>query len=548
MLTRRVKQGVAEWYVLDLLEKSWGGFEIHTEAGFNIGKPCYGYRAKKVPHPVPAKRAKGIKKTRLEADPAEAAVVRKAFRWRVVERLGYQAIAERLNADLTANPPPTPVDPAAAAGLWTYSNVRDMLTNPKHTGHMVWNRRARKGSGKNRMNPVSEWVWSAEPVHEALVDLETFVQAQQVADRRERSRTAAGLNPGPQAKHVYRLRSYLFCCSCGRRMFGNTKRQVSWYACAPKKAYRPDGHPVIFRVREDHLLDGLAGFLSGRVFGPCRHQLLAAELKTASEAARHERASRISALRRSITETETKSKRLIRNLELTDGIDQDFIRDINERRAELRARRDELQRKLAAAEDQAHRAPNPALLGQLPVTPVDLASMPDEISRLAIRSPPAANPLRLHDAHRNLHDHPDRRHDRRRRTDQPGNDRRRARRTRHRTSSSRRRTRCPIPTRGWSVLRPQQDSNLRSRLRRPSLRSSEFVRPACLDLIVQPSDGHDHSGYIPDHGNCPVTGRTLQGMARARSGQAPVSSQAGSGMITRRHLSVSSLLPAPPAR
>ena len=135
------------------------------------------------------------------------------------------------------------------------------------------------------------------------------------------------------------------------------------------------------RVREDNLLDGLAGFLSERVFGPYRHQLLAAELKTASEAARQERASRISALRRSITETETKSKRLIRNLELADGIDQDFIRDINERRAELRARRDELQRQLAAAEDQAHRAPNPALLDQLPVTPVDLASMPDEVSR-----------------------------------------------------------------------------------------------------------------------------------------------------------------------
>jgi Resolvase, N terminal domain len=39
VLTRRVKQGVAEWYVLEILEKSWGGFEIHAEAGFNIGKP-----------------------------------------------------------------------------------------------------------------------------------------------------------------------------------------------------------------------------------------------------------------------------------------------------------------------------------------------------------------------------------------------------------------------------------------------------------------------------------------------------------------------------
>jgi Recombinase len=171
-------------------------------------------------------------------------------------------------------PAPQPV----IAYVATYSNVRDMLTNPKHTGHMVWNRRARKGAGRNRMNPVSDWVWSPEPVHEAVVDLETFVQAQQVAGYRERSRTAAGLNPAPHARHVYRLRSYLYCSACGRRMFGNTKRQVTWYACAPKNAYRPDGHPVILRVREDDLIDHLAAFLSERVLKARRQILTPAQL------------------------------------------------------------------------------------------------------------------------------------------------------------------------------------------------------------------------------------------------------------------------------
>ncbi|WP_327112436.1 hypothetical protein OHB12_28660 [Nocardia sp. NBC_01730] len=38
---------------------------VHTEAGFNIGKACYGYRAKLIAHPVPAKRATGQKKTLL---------------------------------------------------------------------------------------------------------------------------------------------------------------------------------------------------------------------------------------------------------------------------------------------------------------------------------------------------------------------------------------------------------------------------------------------------------------------------------------------------
>jgi hypothetical protein len=44
---------------------------------------------------------------------------------------------------------------------------------------------------------------------------------------------------------------------------------------------------------------------------------------------------------------------------------------------------------------------------------------------------------------------------------------------------------------------------------------------ACLDSIAHLSDGQDHSTHIPDHGNCPVIVRTLQGMARVRSGQAP---------------------------
>ncbi len=182
-----------------------------------------------------------MKKTLLAAHPAEADVVRRVFGWRVVERLGYQAIADRLNADLVLNPPPVPIGEGRAVGRWTYSNVRDVVTNPKYTGHMVWNRRARKGNGKNRLNPVGEWVWSPVPVHEALVDLESFVLAQQVGLRRERSRTAAGMNRHPQSRRVYRLRSYLFCALCGRRMLGKSVRNTPYYVCSPKKGLQPAG-------------------------------------------------------------------------------------------------------------------------------------------------------------------------------------------------------------------------------------------------------------------------------------------------------------------
>jgi hypothetical protein len=48
--------------------------------------------------------------------------------------------------------------------------------------------------------------------------------------------------------------------------------------------------------------------------------------------------------------------------------------------------------------------------------------------------------------------------------------------------------------------RPQQDSKLRSRLRRPTVRSSDFVDSASLDSIAHPSGGRDPSVHIPDHG------------------------------------------------
>jgi hypothetical protein len=57
--------------------------------------------------------------------------------------------------------------------------VRDILTNPKYTGYMVWNRRATKAGG--RVNPPSAWVWSEQPTHQPLVDRDTFAAAAQVA-------------------------------------------------------------------------------------------------------------------------------------------------------------------------------------------------------------------------------------------------------------------------------------------------------------------------------------------------------------------------------
>jgi hypothetical protein len=81
-----------------------------------------------------------------------------------------------------------------------------------------WNRRVTKKGG--RCNPPSEWVWSPRPTHEPLVTKELFEAASPVAKYRQGSRTGAVISNHPQAKRSYRLRSYVTCDLCDRRMFG----------------------------------------------------------------------------------------------------------------------------------------------------------------------------------------------------------------------------------------------------------------------------------------------------------------------------------------
>jgi site-specific DNA recombinase len=165
-------------------------------------------------------------------------------------------------------------------------------------------------------------------------------------------------------------------------MQGKTRRGNSYYACIPKPGYRPPGHtgPASFWLREDILLDGLSGFLSEQVFGIARQRLLDDSLKAMDTARQRERQSQRAALSRAITDNKARSRNLVRSLEASDDPDQDLIRDINERRAELRAERARLEQELADLDEELAHAPNPELLDQLPVSPVDLSELPDDIS------------------------------------------------------------------------------------------------------------------------------------------------------------------------
>jgi len=164
-------------------------------------------------------------------------------------------------------------------------------------------------------------------------------------------------------------------------MFGKSRRQRSYYACAPKTGQRiPNGHPGSLWVAEDALLDALNTFLAHHVFGAYRTQLLDATMTERADTAATEHTQQVAATQTALADLDKRRTALVRALELADDLDPELLTDISHRRKELAAERTRLRERL----DQLHTAelqrPNPELLDVLPVGPCDLDTLPEDIA------------------------------------------------------------------------------------------------------------------------------------------------------------------------
>jgi hypothetical protein len=370
ILVRRVKQGVAEWYRLQLKGKVWDGLKEHSLDGWNLGKVPTGYLAEKHPHPNPIKAAEGRSKTRLVPDPEFAPVVALIYRWRVGEHLGKPTIRKRL-AD---NPHLYPVPPS---GAWSTGLVDEILSNPKYTGHQVMGRRRHKG-GKRVWTPASEWIWTPEPTHEAIVPKEVWDEAQAMGMRHGNSRDPE--TPARRPGRRYVLRSRLFCSLCNRRLSGKqratTARTLTYYQCPHDPGIRrhaaayPEHRFVT--VREEHVLDAITGFYAERVFGPDRAALLAAIVPVTTAAKIARTTARTKALRKKLDKIDVAETALITELESPADPDnpaaQALRNRIRARFTELYAERTSIQTDLAALKaTAAEPADDPTLLDELPI-------------------------------------------------------------------------------------------------------------------------------------------------------------------------------------
>ncbi len=253
------------------------------EGRFLGGRPPYGFRlADAGPHPNPAKAADGKRLHVLESDPETAPFVKRIFEEYLAGR-GCFAIAERLTREGIPSPSGHDRDrnPHRHGLAWGKSALRAILRNPRYTGYEVWARQRRDevlvdvedvSAGHEtvmRWNSEDLWVWSAEPVHDALVTRETFNAVQ----ARLAGRTAGkGPRQAPRKNRSYALRHHLRCGICGRYMQGAVSGGRTYYRCKFPSEYALSaeiGHAESVNLREDDLLPHLDAWLA-HTFGADR--------------------------------------------------------------------------------------------------------------------------------------------------------------------------------------------------------------------------------------------------------------------------------------
>ncbi|MFI7081221.1 recombinase family protein [Micromonospora sp. NPDC049903] len=386
VLLRRIKQAVGEWTAINTFEQAWDGLKTHTASGYNIGRAPYGYRNQ--PHKIGERT-----KSTLIVDPTRGPVVTQIFRWRVEGELTYGEIAARLNANLDRYPPPEPLRKDTAVGLWVWESVRNVINNPKYTGHMVWNRTTtrtgvtvrRKRS--HRRNPIDQWVWSPTETHTPLVSLADFQAAAAMSDRQRGHRPGHDANTHPATKNTYVLRGYLRHEQCHRRMHGTLRGENIYYRCAGPRNTRGQKlmaqHPGALHIREDIILPAITHIIAERVFGPHRREHLAAQEKAAPRHLAEAHAESVAAATRTLNDIVSRQDSLSIELEEAAVDNKAWRAKLRERFNTLENRRTDAEARLAdlSATQTVPTAGDATLLDAMPYFETSLTSLPERLLR-----------------------------------------------------------------------------------------------------------------------------------------------------------------------
>jgi hypothetical protein len=274
------------------------GAQAKDEGRFLGGRPPYGYLiADAGPHPNPAKAADGKRLHKLDIDPEAMPVVVRIFA-EFLAGHGFYGIAEGLTRE--GIPSPSAHDPGRnshRSGIaWNKFAVRAILTNPRYTGHQVWNKQRKDEvlidvedvalghTTKLRWNPSDKWIWSDKIVHPPIIGRDDFDQVQVMLAGRA---TAPAEHKPHRRFHSYALRGCVYCGACERRMQSHWVNDAPYYRCRFPAEYALANrvqHPLNVNLREDAVIGHVNEWLA-REFAPHRlsqtiHDLVGAQETT----------------------------------------------------------------------------------------------------------------------------------------------------------------------------------------------------------------------------------------------------------------------------
>lgn len=214
VLLESMLDGMAEFYNLQLSQRTLAGMAEAARNGWSIGKPPFGYRH------VPVQTPKGPKK-KLAPDPAQARIVRRIFSL-YAKGDGVQTIRGKL----------------AGQKVMSQNFLFWLLRNEKYIGRTVFGKHPAKSS-KTSMDPIR-----IENTHEPIVDMKTWGRVQELLEKR----SAAAETRFVQSEYVL---SGILRCSCGAAMVGHAAHgnggRFRYYGCSAtfRKGKKACGRPSV---------------------------------------------------------------------------------------------------------------------------------------------------------------------------------------------------------------------------------------------------------------------------------------------------------------
>lgn len=216
-----------------------GVLQSVKEGKWPYNKAPFGYERYKLPD------QKGWS---LKVVPVEAKIVKLIFEWYGIEHIGYSAIADRLN-NMHA-PAPTK--------RWSYSTVKDILTNVVYIGKVKRGERAiskRTSDGSLQVSrPRSKDYLVYDGLHDPIIDEKLFQDVQEIFKSHPSKPVAGALEiQNPLAGLVY-------CKMCGHKMIRRPQDRCRTMIICPTKGCKNISSYEI--VLENAVLETLRGYLN----------------------------------------------------------------------------------------------------------------------------------------------------------------------------------------------------------------------------------------------------------------------------------------------